>query len=760
MSDPGHDRPYRRGGRPATRRRRDAAVAVVGASLTFLVGAAAISANPGEEPAGEGRPRLGLALSGGGARGFAHIGVLRVLRENGIVPDYVTGTSIGAVVGGLYAIGYTPEELEELVRDVDWQDILRDDADRRSLFFEQKRRSSRYVIDFVVRGFSIVLPGSISRGDKFTNLFALATLGAPTDFDEFPIPFRAIATDILTGAEVVLDGNGLTLAEAMRASMAIPGVIQPVELGEQLLVDGMLVKNLPVDTAIALGAERVIAVDVSYPLRSKEELNSIFAVADQAFSLHIIHDTKEQRALADLVIVPDLADFTQADFTRVEELIAVGEASARAQIDGIRATAGAAVRGPTEPAAPPSVRADPDQRVRIDSIQLSGDADTRDLALLHAAGIRRGDRLTAHDLDERIRNIFGSEFLDTVRVITEPTDSGGYRLRLHIERRQSNSVGIGLHYDELYDVVGLVNWTMHGLTGSRSVLSTDVLFGGVLGGEISYLQYAILDSPFFLRPRLFARDQEQPFYDGDRRTGEIEDRFWGAELGVGRSLRNLGQMTAGYRWKRVDFTPDSGASTLPASDDTVTSLFIRTELDTLDAYPFATEGTLLQLRAEAADGAFGGDESFWRASLRAAHHWRPWERHTLFGGFRIESAFGSNLPGYEQFLFGGPGSFVGFARQEQRGAEAGVAHLGYRYRLFDIPLGLGRGAYGTVVYNTGNIWSDFDALQDDFEIEHGGAVGLGLDTFLLPVDISVGFGSGGRVEAYFTLGFPLGREID
>jgi NTE family protein len=743
----------RMGGRSAAARRRTGiVVTVVAACVAVLAGAAAA----GSPPAGDGRPRLGLALSGGGARGFAQIGVLRVLRDNGIVPDFVTGTSMGSIVGGLYAIGYTPEELEELVGQVDWQDIFRDGPDRRSLFFEQKRRSSRYIVDFVVRGFSIVLPSSISRGDRITNLFTLATLGAPASFDEFPIPFRAVATDIVTGTEVVLDGTEMTLAEAMRASMAIPGVIQPVEIGDRLLVDGMMVKNLPVDTAINLGADRVIAVDTSYPLRSKDELNSIFAVADQAFSLQIIRGTEEQRALADLVIIPELGDFTQADFTRVEELIAVGEAAARAQIERIREIAGP--NGGVPAAA--SVRTDPDQRVRIDSIQMSGDADTRDLALLHGAGIRRGDRLTARELDERIRNIFGSEFLDTVRVATEPTDSGGYRLRLHIERRQSNSVGLGLHYDELYDVVGLVNWTMHGLTGPRSVLAADLLLGSVFGGEISYLQYAILDSPLFVRPRLFARDQEQPFYEGDRKTGKIVDRFWGAELGAGRSLRNLGQVTAGYRWKRVDFTPDSGAATLSRSDDTVTSLFVRTELDTLDAFPFPTDGTLLQLRAEVADHALGGDASFWRASLRAAHYRRLWERHTLFADFRIESAFGSRLPGYEQFVFGGPISFVGFARQEKRGAESTVLQLGYRYRLFDLPLGLGRGAYGTLAYNTGNIWRDLDAVDADFEIEHGGAVGLGLDTFLLPVEIAVGFGSGGRVEAYFTLGFPLGREID
>ncbi len=736
------------GARPASLRAHWIAAAIVVIGIALWAGGVAADDSPQAV-----RPRLGLALSGGGARGFAHIGVLRVLRDHGIVPDYVAGTSMGSIVGGLYAIGYTPEELEELVLEIDWQDIFRDSAGRRSLFFEQKGRSSRYLVDFVVRGFEIVLPSSISRGDKITNLFTLATLGAPSDFDDFPIPFRAVATDIVTGTEVVLDGEGLTLAEAMRASMAIPGAIQPVDFGEQLLVDGMMVKNLPVDTVIQMGAERVIAVDVSFPLRSKSELNSIFAVADQAFSLQIIKGTEAQLDLADVAIIPRLDDFAQADFTRARDLIAAGEAAARAQLSEIRALVGAS--STLSAVTPYSARAAPDQRVRIDSIELSGDADTRDLAMLHAAGIRRGDRMSSLELDERVRGIFGNDFLDTVRVATEPSGTGGYKLRLHVERRESNSVGLGLHYDELYKFVGLINWTMHGLSGPRSVLSADLLLGGVLGGEISYLQYAILDSPYFLRPRIFARDQHQPFYEDNRRIGKIDDRYWGAEVGAGRSLRNLGQVTTGYRWKRVDFTPNAGASSLRRSDENVSALFLRSDLDTLDAYPFSTDGTLLRMHTEFADQVLGSEESFWRASLHAAHFLRLAPRHSVFADFRIDSALGSRLPAYEEFLFGGPVSFVGFARQEKRGAEAIVVQLGYRYRLFDLPFGLGRGAYGSLLYNAGNIWRDFAEVKSDFDVEQGGAIGLGLDTIFLPVELAVGFGSGNRVEAYFTVGFPL-----
>ena len=705
------------------------------------------------------RPRLGLALSGGGARGFAHIGALRVLSENGIVPDFVAGTSMGSIVGGLYALGYSPDELEELISRIDWQDIFQDDADRRSLFYEQKRRSSRYIFDFVVRGFDVVLPSSISRGDKITNFFTIATLGAPSDFDVFPIPFRAIATDIVTGTEAVLDGSRLTLAEAMRASMAIPGAIEPVDLDDQLLVDGMLVKNLPVDTVIAMGAQRVIAIDISNPLKKKEELDSIFAVADQAFSLQVVKSTMKQRRLADVVVIPDLGDLSAGDFERAEELIALGEAAVRERLEDIRAITGVHIGGNVVPLKR-SPLASGDQRLRIDRIEVTGDANTRDLALLYSIGIQPGDRLTSAEIDQRIRGIFGADFLDTVRIASETNPSGGHTLRLHVSKRQSNTVGIGIHYDELNEIVGLANLSINGITGPRSVLSADLMAGGVLGTEISYLQYNLFDSAFFVKPRIFARDQEQDVFRDKKRAGDVRDRFWGAELGIGTSLRNLGQVVAGYQWKRTDFGSRGNNLGLERADDSVASIFVRSDLDTLDALPFPTEGSLLQVRIALADEAVGSDRSFWRASVNAAQYFRPADRHTISATARIKSALGGRLPSYEEFLFGGPASFVGFDRQEKRGSESAVLALSYRYRIANLPLGLGRGVYTTLSYNVGNVWPSLNDLTDHFSVEHGGGLGIGLDTTFLPVEIAVGFGSDNRVEAYFTLGFPLSRRID
>jgi NTE family protein len=204
----------------------------------------------GDHPSGTaGRPRVGLALSGGGARGFAHIGVMKVLAEWHIPIDMIAGTSMGSVVGGLRALGYSEEELAKIATKVDWQGIFRDETPREALFYGQKQQASKFLVQLGVRGLKLELPSGLSAGQKIFNLFSLLTLPAAgiKDFDHLPVPYRAVATDLVTGKEVVLDGRRLSLAESMRASMSVPGAFMPVDSGEMLLVDGGLVKNLPVD---------------------------------------------------------------------------------------------------------------------------------------------------------------------------------------------------------------------------------------------------------------------------------------------------------------------------------------------------------------------------------------------------------------------------------------------------------------------------------------------------------------------------------
>ena len=290
-------------------------------------------------PASEEMPKLGLALSGGGAKAAASIGILKVLDKEGIPVSFIAGTSMGAGVGGLYAAGFTPEQIEQLFITNDWNSLFTDTPARAFLTQEQKESGDRYLLEFTFDRGRFTPPSGLTAGQKLTNLLAAKTLAASfeadLDFNKLKVPFRAIATDIETGKAVVLD-HGL-LHEAIRASTAIPIVFQPVEFQGRLLVDGGLVNNLPVDVTKSMGADIVVAVDSSARLERKDQLTSLVEIMGQSISLQVRRKSEEEAARADLVIEPDTSAYSFTDFPSIREIIRKGEEAAQAALPRIHA---------------------------------------------------------------------------------------------------------------------------------------------------------------------------------------------------------------------------------------------------------------------------------------------------------------------------------------------------------------------------------------------------------------------------------------
>ena len=286
------------------------------------------------------RPKIGLVLGGGGARGASHVGVLKVLEENHIPIDYIVGTSMGAIVGGLYASGMSPGEIEENFKSVDWGDLFTDRLSEKELSFRNKGDRRKFIdLELGLKNGKIVFPKGIISGHKLSFLLKSMVSPAATtkNFDLLPIPFRAIATDIETGEEVILKyGN---LAEAIRASMSIPGVFTPVEIDGRILVDGGAINNLPIDIARQMGADIIIAVDVGMPLAKRDELDSALDITMQVIGIMTQQNVDEQIAQMrqkDILIRPDLGHITTADFSKVAETISLGEEKARDFIEDLK----------------------------------------------------------------------------------------------------------------------------------------------------------------------------------------------------------------------------------------------------------------------------------------------------------------------------------------------------------------------------------------------------------------------------------------
>ncbi|MBT5872605.1 MAG: hypothetical protein HOH43_04225, partial [Candidatus Latescibacteria bacterium] len=284
------------------------------------------------------RPKVGIALSGGGARGFAHIGVLMALDKAGIPVDFIAGSSMGSIVGGLYAVGYSPVELRRLALATDWRRLFLDDAGRADLFVTQKMDQTDHTIQIRMDGIDPQIPTGLSAGQKlqmlFTSLTAPANYLADGDFLRLPVPFLAVATDLTTGERVIL--NGGNLAEAMRASAAVPVIFSPVPKGSGLLVDGGIVEPLPVDLVREMGADVVLAVNTQDTLRTREQLAAPWDVVDQVITISIMRSLRDQRNRADVVITPRIGGHASSGFSNIDRLIALGEEAARPLIPKIR----------------------------------------------------------------------------------------------------------------------------------------------------------------------------------------------------------------------------------------------------------------------------------------------------------------------------------------------------------------------------------------------------------------------------------------
>src|ERR1700729_4604469 len=303
----------------------------LGARLAAEPAPAAATASP---PA---RPRICLVLSGGGARGIAHVGVIKTLEAMHVPIDCIAGTSMGAVIGGLYASGMTAAQIDTTIRSLDWQEAFRDSPPRRDLTFRRKQDDRNFLVRLPLglKHKHLLLPKGFIQGQKLEETLRQLTLpfSNSTDFDLLPTPFRAVATDLVTGNAVLLDKGDLSIA--MRASISAPGLFAPVESQGLLLVDGGLAENLPIDVARQMHADILIVSDVSFPLQSRDALDSALSISNKMLAILVRKDADRQRAplgAADVLVEPALGPASSTDFTAVNSTIAAGENAAHSML--------------------------------------------------------------------------------------------------------------------------------------------------------------------------------------------------------------------------------------------------------------------------------------------------------------------------------------------------------------------------------------------------------------------------------------------
>ena len=371
------------------------------------------------------RPRIALVLSGGGARGVSSIGVLRAFEQADIPVDLIVGTSIGSILGALYSSGYSINQLQQMVDTTNWPDVLslNDDARRADLFLDQKIAEDRSMLTVRFEGLEPILPQSLSTGQRLTNYLNLLVLQGiyhpSPSFDDLRIPFRAVTTDLVTGKAVVLDRGDLT--EALRASVSVPLLFSPVPRDSARLLDGGLVSNIPVDVAQTWGADLIVAVDVTSPLRPAARLNAAWEIADQILGITMQAANQQQLANANVIIRPNLGAHLSDDFTDLDSLVSAGEASAKLALDSLKTKI--ARKAAEQAQSRPGQFVFRTVHFRFDALSLDQDW------IVPVMNLARGTEIPEQALQSLINAMYQSGDYEDVRVEAE-IDSGATNLRL------------------------------------------------------------------------------------------------------------------------------------------------------------------------------------------------------------------------------------------------------------------------------------------------------------------------------------------
>lgn len=392
------------------------------------------------------RKKVAVVLSGGGAKGIAHIGALKVIEEAGIPVDYVVGTSMGSIVGGLYSIGYDAAMLDSMVRAQDWPFLLSDGVKREYLSLGERMKADQYLFTFpFAKDRDKRIPAGLIRGQNLDLLFANMSIGyEDVDFSELPIPFACVASDVVNGKKVVLDKG--SLPEAMRSSMAIPGVFTPVRKDSMLLVDGGIVDNFPTDIAKAMGADIIIGVDVQSGYKTIDQLHSVMDILGQIVDFFSVDEYDKNVKLATVHIHPDLKGYTAADFNAVDvdTFLVRGERAAREKwgdLMEVRNRLG--LTGEITPA--PYKRYVIRDTIPVGTITFSGSSPKDERRFMRVGKLEQGGELTLPDLDRAVAELYGTKAYASI----DYRFTGGprYNLQVTMKENPQSLLGFGLRFD-------------------------------------------------------------------------------------------------------------------------------------------------------------------------------------------------------------------------------------------------------------------------------------------------------------------------
>jgi len=563
-------------------------------------------------PAQEQELKVGLVLSGGGAKGLAHIGALKVIEDSGVQIDYIAGTSMGAIVGALYASGYRANELDSIFRQINFNSLIQDDFSRSSKTFYEKEDAERYAISLPFDGYKISFPQAISGGQKVYNelVSLLYHVKDVRDFNQLPIPFFCMATDIENGTAIRLD-NGY-LPEAIMASGTFPSLFEPMELDGKLLIDGGVLNNYPIAELKSLGANFIVGVDVQHDLSSRASLGSATDILLQINNFRTAEAMKTKSNDTDIYIRPNMAPYSVIDFDRGVEIVAEGARAAFLKEKALIELSKKQLKRKLKDQTPlwNTYRKD---TLNITYIEVNGMVNYSDDYVKGKLRFKEGDQIKFEDLKRGINNLAATNNFNTIRYkLIEKTTGLGLILNLKESDNKTN-IRFGAHYDKLYKSAALVNITQKNFLRKDDVLSLDFIFGDYLRYQIDYYVDKGFNWSFGLRSKLNDFNFDIPYKvleknfrlpdDPNLNTVNMDFTDFTNQFYLQTVYKNAFSISLGLEHKWIKYSSDTflqestqtnNSSVLTLEKSHYASVYGQLRFDTLDDFFFPSKGFYLE----------------------------------------------------------------------------------------------------------------------------------------------------------------------
>ncbi len=647
------------------------------------------------------RPTIGLALAGGGAKGFAHSGVLQLIDSLDIPVDFIAGNSVGGLVSALYSIGYSGKDLEKYTKSLDWNAVLNDSPKREELPFIEKKKTGMYQLSVGLDGYQPTIPSGMIYGQNIQMEFLKMT--APyedvTNFDNLPIPFRCVAVDLVTGKEKILRSG--SLSKAMRSTMSIPSAFSPVDWSKYLLVDGMVLNNFPVDVVKEMGADIVIGLNLTTGRVEKEDLKDLLSILDRTVDIPMGGRLKENIKLSDIYISQNLDGFSTSDFAsdKVAQIIERGKEAGVRNMD-VLLTLKNELEKYDDYQKWKNVERVKKQRElikrresflaqprTIENISIVGNKKFESDFIKNYLRIKIGEPFNTEAIQKKIEALYALNYFETVTYEIIKIDNERINLQIIVKEKPVNRVVAGFRYDDYFKLIGLLGLETNSALIKGAQLEAYFRFGGLTQFDVSVLYPSrSMDIPLYPFLKISYKEVPINFYFYGRKVFSFRNRSWNFSGGLNFSLSKFWNLEASMHYELMNVVTDIASGDIDSlvkqrePEAKIVDGKLNLLFDSLDDVIIPNSGLYFKARFEIAMKDLGSELQYHKFYGFAKYYIPIWKKHNL----KLAALYAfakKGTPFYKWFYIGGPDTFVGIDYFQANGTEFAISQTSYRYEF-------------------------------------------------------------------------------